>query len=73
MTQRQLDCFNRKIDILYDSQRGRNLRELSLKYKMSINMIRTHIKLGMNNFRILQAVDMRFKEDLKKEKRYDYC
>ena len=70
MTQKQLDCFNRKIDILYDSRRGRNLRELSLKYKMSINMIRTHIKLGENNFWILQAVDMRLLKG--KEKEYDY-
>lgn len=67
MTKRQLETFNRKIDILYDKERGLTIEELSLKYRMRTRMIDVYLKLAKNNWKILQAVRTRFEYNEQKE------
>ena len=59
MTVQQLAVFNKKIDILYDHERGLSNYELAARYHMTERMIRIHIKLGKNNYKIMNAVKLK--------------
>ena len=59
MTQHQLEQFNKKVNILFDLNRGLNLMEIQAKYKMSRQLARIYIKLAKNNYKIIKAAQMK--------------
>lgn len=66
MTQRKLEIFNLKINILYDKQRGYQNVSLAAKYGISRYMVRIYLQLAENNYKIKEAV--RKRQELEKEK-----
>lgn len=69
MTREQVDCFNKKINILYDYTLGYSTEQIARKYNLSRRMVNIHIKLAKNNFRIIEAVKARIEIKNKKEMR----
>ena len=63
MTQKQLDSFNLKVNILYDHERGICGTELQKKYNLSQQMVSVYLKLAKNNYLVRKSVEIREKNN----------